>query len=59
MYTRYKDIETDEIFTREELEALWEDLFSAGETEAETAGVYIANCMYWNNGTLEPYIMEV
>ena len=59
MYTRYKDIETDEIFTREELEALWEDLFSAGETEAETAGAYIANCMYWNNGTLVPYEREV
>lgn len=58
MYTRYKDIETDEIFTREELEALWEDLFSAGETEAETAGAYIANCMYWNNGTLVPYVKE-
>lgn len=59
MYTRYKDIETDEVFTREELEKEWENLFSAGETEAETAGAYIANCMTWNNGTLVPYEREV
>lgn len=58
MYTLYKDIETGEIISRAELEKEYETLKALNETEAESAGAYIANCMYWNNGTLTPHLIE-
>lgn len=58
MFTLYQDIETGEILSRDVLEKEWETLFNAGEIETETAGKYIANCMYWNNGTLVPYTVK-
>jgi len=58
MYTLYKDIETGEIVSREELEQEYESLKATGDTEAVSAGAYISNCMTWNNGTLTPHLIE-
>ena len=51
---RYKDLNTDEILTEDELRKEYEELKRNGETEAEDFKTYMSNCMYYNNGSLEP-----
>lgn len=48
--TLYRDIETDELLTVEELQAEYTDLYFSGGTEAETFQDYLKNCL---EGTLE------
>lgn len=50
--TKYRDIETGDILTKEDLKKEYIELFETGNTESETIEQYISNCMYYNNGTL-------
>ena len=47
---KYKDSETDEILTLEDLQKEYQELKSEGNTEAETFNDYLQNCL---EGTLE------
>lgn len=49
----FYDTEYDEYITFEQLEKEYEELKAKRETEAETFGDYVSNCMTYNNGTLE------
>lgn len=46
----YRDIETDEIMSLEDLRKEYHTLKSSGDTEAETFNDYLSNCL---EGTLE------
>lgn len=48
----FKDIETDELITIEELKQEYEILFASGETETENFIGYLINCLS-KNGTLK------
>ena len=47
---KYKDSETDEILTLEDLQKEYQELKSEGKKEAETFNDYLQNCL---EGTLE------
>lgn len=49
---KFKDIETNEILTIEELEKEYNELYSNNETETDNFGDYLSNCLS-KNGTLE------
>lgn len=46
----YRDIETDEVLTTDELMAEYRHLKASGNTEADTFNDYLSNCL---EGTLE------
>ena len=46
----YRDIETEDVLTEDQLLAEYTDLYFAGATEAESFEDYIENCL---EGTLE------
>lgn len=48
----FRDIETDEILTIEELEKEYFELFKNHDTETESFADYLSNCTS-KNGTLE------
>lgn len=49
---RFKDIETNEVITIEELEKEYNELFENEETETDNFEDYLHNCLS-KNGTLE------
>lgn len=46
----YRDIETDELLTLEDLQSEYNALKASGNTEADTFDMYLENCL---SGTLE------
>lgn len=44
----FRDTENNDIYTLEELERSYEELVASGDTEAESFGAYLSNCLEGN-----------